>query len=89
MQVDYKINHNLCKQATRGKTTLIGTVDPSSVMTLGTSERVMEKARHDIDHLAPHGGFILSPGCTLPHTAPDDNVTALVEAARVYGRYDA
>jgi MtaA/CmuA family methyltransferase len=87
LQVDYKINHDVCKQASQGKTTLIGTVDPSSVMTLGTPERVLEKARYDIEHLAQNGGFILSPGCTLPHTAPDDNVTALVEAAKVYSQY--
>jgi uroporphyrinogen decarboxylase len=67
---------------------LIGTVDPSGVLTLGTSEDVTQAARHDIDHLAHGGGFILSPGCTLPYTAPDENVGALVEAAENYGQYN-
>jgi MtaA/CmuA family methyltransferase len=89
LQVDYKINHAACKQVVQGKTTLIGTVDPSRVMTLGTPELVLEKARYDLEQLAPGGGFILSPGCVLAHTTPDDNVAALVEAAHVYGRYDA
>jgi uroporphyrinogen decarboxylase len=88
LQVDYKIDHAACKQAIRGRTTLIGTVDPSGVLTLGTSEDVTQAARHDIDHLAQGGGFILSPGCTLPYTAPDENVGALVEAAENYGQYN-
>lgn len=87
LQVDYKINHDACKQAASGKTTLIGTVDPSGVMALGTPEQVTQKARYDIEHLGKDGGFILSPGCVLPHTTPDENVFALVETARVYGQY--
>ena len=89
LQVDYKIDHDTCKRAASGKTTLIGTVDPSGVMALGVADQVTHKARYDIEHLGRDGGFILSPGCALPHTTPDENVYALVEAARVYGRYDA
>jgi MtaA/CmuA family methyltransferase len=87
LQVDYKIDHDACKQATRGKTTLIGTVDPSGVMALGTTQDVIQAARSDIDRLAKGGGFILSPGCTLPYTTPGENVGALIEAAKDYGQY--
>lgn len=87
LQVDYKIDHDVCKQATQGKTTMIGTVDPSGVMALGSAEDVVQAARHDLDHLSKGGGFILSPGCSLPYITPDDNVTALVETAKAYGQY--
>jgi len=87
LQVDYKIDHQVCKRAARGKTTLIGTVDPSGVMARGTPEDVVQSARYDIKRLAEGGGFILSPGCTLPYTTPDDNVAALVRTAQEYGRY--
>ena len=87
LQIDYKINHDICKRAAQCKTTLIGTVDPSAVLAHGTPEDVVAAARHAIERLAPGGGFILSPGCTLPYTTPDDNVAALVEAARQYGQY--
>jgi uroporphyrinogen decarboxylase len=86
LQVDYKIDHDVCKQATQGKTTLVGTVDPSSVMALGSTEDVIQAA-YDLEHLAEDGGFMLSPGCTLPYTTPDDNVMALMDTAREYGRY--
>jgi len=88
LQVDYKIDHDACKQVTEGKTTLIGTVDPSSVMALGSTEDVGQAARYDVEHLAKNGGFILSPGCTLPYTTPDDNVMALMDAAKEYGQYN-
>lgn len=87
LQVDYKIDRDVCKRAVNGKTTLIGTVDPSDVMALGTPEQVTEMARRDIEHLALGGRFILSPGCSLPPITPDDNVMALVEAARNFGGY--
>ena len=87
LQVDYKIDHVVCKRAARGKTTLIGTLDPSGVMARGTVEDVIQAARHDIQHLSEGGGFILSPGCTLPYTTPDENAAALVETAKQYGQY--
>jgi uroporphyrinogen-III decarboxylase len=37
--------------------------------------------------LSEGGGFILSPGCTLPYTTPDENAAALVETAKQYGQY--
>lgn len=87
LQVDYKIDQAVCKRAADGKTTLIGTVDPSDVMTFGSPQTVMETARLDIEHLAAGGGFVLSSGCTLPSIAPNDNVVALVEAAKAFGQY--
>jgi uroporphyrinogen decarboxylase len=87
LQVDYKIDRDVCKRAAQGKTTLIGTVDPSGVMARGRPEDVVRAARYDIKSLAEGGGFILSPGCTLPYTTPDDNVAALVRTAQEYGRY--
>lgn len=84
LQVDHKVDRARVKAAARGRTTLIGTVDPSSVLTLGTPEDVARAAAEDLRQLAPGGGYILSPGCSLPFTAPDANVHALVAAARTY-----
>jgi uroporphyrinogen decarboxylase len=88
LQVDYKIDQDVCKQAAQDKTTLIGAVDPSGVMVLGSVEDVVKAARSNIDHLAKGGGFILSPGCVLPYTTPNENVSALIEVAHDYGRYE-
>jgi uroporphyrinogen decarboxylase len=37
--------------------------------------------------MVPDSGFILGPGCELGTETPDDNIYALVEAAKKYGRY--
>ena len=89
LQVDHKIDRARCKAAAAGRTTLIGTVDPSETLTRGTASAVRAAAARDLDTLAPGGGFILSPGCSLPYTAPAENVAALVRAAHELGRYPA
>lgn len=89
LQVDHKIDRAACKAAAAGRATLIGTVDPSEVLTRGTPDRVRLAAERDIAALAPGGGYVLSPGCSLPYTAPAANVAALVAAAETLGRYPA
>jgi len=88
LQVDYKIDRELCKRAAQGKTTLIGTVDPSRIFAFGTPADVEQMARADIDRLAAGGGFILSSGCTLSYSTPTENIEALIQTAHTYGRYD-
>lgn len=86
LQVDHKIDRARVKAAAAGRTTLMGSVDPSEVLTRGTVADVRAAAERDLTLLAPGGGFFLSPGCSLPWPAPDANVAALVDAAR---RWDA
>ena len=87
LELDYKCDLAKIKEATRGKTTILGVIDPSAVLTYGTPELVTQKAREELAILGPGGGLILGPGCALgPHTPPA-NIHALVEAARRYGVY--
>jgi MtaA/CmuA family methyltransferase len=88
LAVDYKVDAAAAKAAVRGRTALIGTVDPSGVMTLGNPDDVRAAALADLEILAPGGGFILAPGCALPYPAPEENIQALVNTARTRGRYD-
>ncbi len=88
LAIDFKTDHAITKKATRGRTAVIGTVDPSAVMTHGTPDDVRAAARADMQALAGGGGFILAPGCALPYTAPDENIRALVETAQAEGWYD-
>lgn len=84
IEIDQKANMQACKEAARGKVALLGPVDPSGVLAQGTPEMVMEKSREAIEILGEGGDFILGPGCALPATTPDENLYALVEAARRY-----
>ena len=61
LQVDHKIDRVRCKAAVQGRTTLIGTVDPSAVLALGTPEDVTAAAARDLADLAPGARFTLHP----------------------------
>jgi MtaA/CmuA family methyltransferase len=87
LELDYKVDIDQIKPFSRGATTVMGPVDPSGVMALGSPELVEAKSREAIEVLGPGGGFILAPGCALPPKTPPANVHAMVEAARRYGRY--
>ncbi|GMQ93839.1 MAG: uroporphyrinogen decarboxylase family protein [Acidimicrobiia bacterium] len=89
LELDYKIDMAAVKEATRGKTTVLGPVDPSGVMAMGTPEEVEEKCKEAIEILGAGGGLILGPGCALPPTTPPENVHAMVEAAKRHGVYHA
>jgi MtaA/CmuA family methyltransferase len=87
IEIDQKADMQACKAAARGKSTLLGPIDPSGVMANGTPQLVTEKCRQALEILAPGGGFILGPGCALPATTPGENIDALVESAKKYGQY--
>jgi MtaA/CmuA family methyltransferase len=84
LEIDYKVDLAKVKAATSGKTCLLGPIDPSEVMALGTKEEVSDKCREALTLLAPQGGFILAPGCTLPPDTPAGNIHTMIEAARQY-----
>jgi len=88
LQLDHKVDRITAKSATQGRTTLMGTVDPSGVLALGTTDDVWTAARMDLDALAAGGGYMLAPGCALPYGTPEANVEALIEVADRFGRYE-
>jgi uroporphyrinogen decarboxylase len=87
LEIDQKSDQKTCKDAARGKATLLGPIDPSEVLANGTPDLVRDKCLEALDILAPGGGFILGPGCALPATTPDENIEALIETAKEHGQY--
>lgn len=75
------------KQLIGHKVCVKGNIDPAAVLLQGTPQQVTQAARACIDAAAAGGGFILSPGCELPRDTPPENLEALVETTRTYGRY--
>ncbi|MHC1567627.1 MAG: uroporphyrinogen decarboxylase family protein [Candidatus Syntropharchaeia archaeon] len=69
------------------KITLVGGIDQTRTLIMGKPEDVEREAKEAIKEAAPGGGFILAPGCDLPPVAPPENIKAVVEAAKKYGRY--
>ncbi len=87
--LDYKCDLAEIKAATQGRTTIVGTIDPSEIVARGSAADVTDAAREELAVLAPGGGLILGAGCAIPPDTPDENLHALVEAGRTMGRYDA
>lgn len=87
LELDYKVDMPKVKAATQGRTTILGPIDPSGVLALGTPELVEERSREAIEILGRDGGLILGPGCALPPATPPENIHALVAAAKKYGVY--
>jgi uroporphyrinogen decarboxylase len=69
------------------KIVLKGNLHTTEVMLRGTVDEVREAARGKIDDAAEGGRFILSTGDQCGRDTPDENLHALVETARTYGRY--
>jgi uroporphyrinogen-III decarboxylase len=62
---------------------------PVHVLRDKSVDEVRRHTREMLLHLAPHGGFIVGPGCALPPDTPEANIHAVIECARTAGRYAA
>jgi uroporphyrinogen decarboxylase len=86
LEIDHKTNMQKAKDAGRGKTCFLGPIDTGLVAS-GTPGEVENACRDAIAIMEPGSGFILGPGCALGPEVPADNIHALVESAKKYGRY--
>jgi uroporphyrinogen decarboxylase len=64
-----------------------GGCDTQKVLPYGTPADVRAEVRHRIRDLAPGGGFVFNPVHNIQPLVPPENVVALFQAARDYGRY--
>lgn len=66
---------------------MMGNIHTTDVMLFGTEEDVRRACRKAIDDAAKGGGFILSTGDQCGRDTPYENLRAMVETAKEYGRY--
>jgi uroporphyrinogen decarboxylase len=69
------------------KIVLKGNLHTTNVMLRGTVDTVVSASRKVIDDAADGGRFILSTGDQCGRDTPDDNLFAMIDTARTYGRY--
>jgi len=71
-----------------GKMGIQGNVPPVEVMKLGTPHDVLRAARECIRQgWDSPNGFTLTSGCQMPANTPEENMQALMDAARIFGRW--
>ncbi|MCL2361472.1 MAG: hypothetical protein FWC73_06635 [Defluviitaleaceae bacterium] len=69
------------------KLVLKGNLHTTNVMLRGSVQDVKDAARQAIDDAAEGGRFILSTGDQCGRDTPDENIFALIETAKTYGKY--
>lgn len=66
---------------------LKGNLHTTKVMLHGSVQDVIDASKKAIDDTAAGGGFILSTGDQCGRDTPEENLFAMIETARTYGRY--
>jgi uroporphyrinogen decarboxylase len=69
------------------KIILKGNLHTTNIMLNGSKADVIEASKRAIDDAASNGGFVLSTGDQCGRDTPDENIFAMVETARTYGKY--
>ncbi len=64
-----------------------GGVDTQRVLPYGTPQEVRDEVRRRIDDLAPGGGFVFAAVHNIQADVPTENILAMLEAVREFGRY--
>jgi uroporphyrinogen decarboxylase len=76
------------KKARGRQIALMGNLHTTAVMLRGTPTDVEQACIQAMREAGPGGGFILSTGDQCPRDTPEENIFAMVEAAKKYGAYD-
>jgi uroporphyrinogen decarboxylase len=64
-----------------------GCISTAGAVAFGTVEDTIADVRQTLEIMMPGGGYALSPTHSLQDNSPTENVVAMYEAARTYGRY--
>lgn len=82
LQLDHVIDITECKKQVGSKICISGNVHPIDYMLYGTPQAVYWKCREVIEKAAHGSGFILGSGCDLNPKTPEENILAMVQAAK-------
>lgn len=88
LSIDDSVDLEEAKNTVGKRVVLIGNVKPTATMFLGTPKDVEKDAKECLRkaYNTPKG-YVLALGCGFPIDTPSDNIIALRDAARKYGKY--
>ncbi len=84
LELDWQVDLGWARTVVSEDTVLMGNIDPSDPLVLGTPAKVDAKAKEIIQKTKGKGLF-LSSGCAMGRNTPPENFRAMVEAAKKYG----
>ncbi len=77
----------LIKREYGRKVCIIGNIDLHYTLTLGTVEEVDQEVKNRITKIGENGGYIISSANSITSYCKEENVRAMIQAIRKYGRY--
>lgn len=80
VSVDYKVDLTKVREIVKGKMAFAGNMNPVAVMKNASTEEVRNECAKCIEK-SGNLGFILMPGCDIPHNVPFENIKAMVDIA--------
>jgi uroporphyrinogen decarboxylase len=81
-ELDYQTDPAKVYNQYHDRATLIGNIDPSGILALGTPHDVRNKTQELLELYSGSDRFILNSGCALPPSTPSANIKALIGVAR-------
>lgn len=75
------------KKRHRKNIVFCGGIDSHRILPFGTPAEVREEVQRVIDIMGPGGGYMLGAVHTVMNDVPPENVLAMVDAAKEFGRY--
>ena len=85
LELDYKTDIAQAFATLKDTTCLIGNIDPSGVLALGTADDVKGETQRVLDVCSGCARFILNAGCAIPAETPRENLRAMIATARSHG----
>ena len=89
LELDPLTDPQICKNTIRGKTSVLGMLDPHGVLWRGDADEVRQHSLSILRVMAPGGGFLMGPGCALAPDTPPVSIHTVMECARTAGSYNA
>lgn len=83
-ELDYKTDAHKVFELYHDKATLIGNIDPSGVLALGSVEDVKQKTLELLEIYKDSSRFILNAGCAIPPNTPPENLEMMILTAREF-----
>jgi uroporphyrinogen decarboxylase len=82
IELDYKTDAKRAHDIFKDRTTFIGNIDPSGVLSSGTVDEVRLKTEELLAIFADTPRFILNAGCAIPPNTPSENIYEMIKVAR-------
>lgn len=86
VEVDQATPMKEAKEICKGRAVIHGNIEPERCI-FGTPEEVARLTKQALEDGMAGGGLMIGPGCALGGPTPAENIRALVDTAREYGKY--